>query len=65
MPTAQNVCGPLCGYTIEELRVKSPWSAGGSKVSEQVCTMGLERMWACASSLCLEHILWWRLECCA
>lgn len=27
MPTAQNVCGPLCNYRIEELRIKSPWSS--------------------------------------
>ena len=32
IPTAQNVCGPLCGYTIEELRVKSVWAPGGEKV---------------------------------
>ena len=32
IPTAQNVCGPLCGYKIEELRVKSVWATGGEKV---------------------------------
>ena len=32
IPTAQNVCGPLCGYTIEELRVKSVWAPGREKV---------------------------------
>ena len=32
IPTAQNVCGPLCGYTIEELRAESIWAPGRDQV---------------------------------
>ena len=32
IPTAQNVCGPLCGYTIEELRIQSMWAPDKAQV---------------------------------
>ena len=32
IPTAQNICGPLCGYTIEELRAQSMWAPDKAQV---------------------------------
>ena len=32
IPTTQNICGPLCGYTIEELRAQSMWAPDKTQV---------------------------------
>ncbi len=35
IPTAENVCGPLCGYNLTTLRAKSIWALGEADL--QVC----------------------------